>query len=159
MGVLAEARHAAADPLSGPVHQLASGTLGGPNSRVAAAVLTSQPSAASTPVKTGAAQSFAERLGQHRMRQVSGPLTLSGPDGTVQWPSARSTMALASPCQITLTWPAVRSIVAVAHLGGDVVQHAVAHVDCVIEPDDAAGVCRVREKYWNMASRATQELA
>jgi hypothetical protein len=45
---------------------------------------------------------------------VSGPLTLIGVDGTVQWLSARSTIALASPCQITLTCPVASSIVSPA---------------------------------------------
>src|SRR5262249_53951979 len=90
---------------------LINGTLGYPNSRIASAVLTSQPSVASVPVRTGGLPSrSAKHSASQRTLTVSGPLTLSGLDGAVQWPSARSTIALASPCQITLTWPVVRLI-------------------------------------------------
>ena len=52
-----------------------------------------------------------QNCASQRMLTVSGPLTLSGLDGTVQCPSARNTMVLASPCQTTLTWPVARLMV------------------------------------------------
>ena len=40
----------------------------------------------------------------------SGPPTLSGDVGTVQWRSERRICSLASPCQMTLAWPVSISI-------------------------------------------------
>ena len=46
------------------------------------------------------------------------------------------------------------------HPRGDVVQHPITHVDCIVEANDAAGsVMRDARNTANIASRATQELA
>src|SRR4051812_9928622 len=45
------------------------------------------------------------------------------------------------------------------YLDGDVVQHAVSHIDRVVQTEQAAGVECLREKYSNMRSRPTQDWA
>ena len=104
-------------------------------------VSVSQAVGCSVPTMTGSrpsrAPSFAARS---RTARISWPLTLIGEVGVSQCARQRSACAAASPCQMKLTWPRLTSIgLPWRILARDVVQHAVAHVDRVIQPEQPAG--------------------
>src|SRR6185369_6677751 len=100
------------------------------------AVLTSQPLGASLPTILGCLPiSRPNAKASARTETVSGPLTLIGVVGLVAWARQRSGIAL--PDHVDMAHRHV-DLHAVTHLGADVVQHAVAHVDGVVEPEDAA---------------------
>jgi hypothetical protein len=88
---------------------------------------------------------------------VSGPVTLIGVVGVVAWAgSAARRVGVALPDHVDVAHREVDRL-AVAHLAADVVQHAVAHVDRVVQPEQAARRAVLAEKYSNMRSRPTQE--
>src|SRR5215203_223444 len=102
-----------------------SGTRGGPNSATMREASLSQPVAASVPTRRGFLPiSRPNSPASQRTEIVSGPVTLSGFVGGV-----------ALPDHVDVAHRDV-DLVAVPHLAGDVVEHAVAHVDGVVEPEE-----------------------
>ena len=98
-------------------------------------------------------------VASQRIEIVSGPVTLIGVVGVVQWARQRSTCALASPCQMTLTWPIVTSTGSPRMtFDGDVEEHAVAHVDRVVEADDPARRAVLRREVLEHALAAEARL-
>ena len=112
MRVLAQAWHVARHPIGNPVDQLRE-RYGRITEQLHRFGGVDEP--ALRRLDAGEHRRLAEPLSKfdvasQRVLICSGPLMLSGLDGIVQFASDRSTIALASPCQITLTCPAARLI-------------------------------------------------
>ena len=161
-GGLAEARHGAGDPVRGPGDQSV-----GIDDRQAEqfgrlrGVGEPRRSAAPVPVMMGSRPSSAPNLAaRSRTARISWPLTLIGEVGVSQCARQRNACDEASPCQMKLTWPRLMLIGwRVENPGGDVVQHAVAHVDRVIEPEQAAGRLKFTRKIFEHPAHARRRIA
>jgi hypothetical protein len=107
-----------------------------------------------------AAKSLAEFRGEIAHDQISWPLTLIGEVGRIamRQTTQRLRRCIALPDEIDMAEADVDRL-ALQDLARDIVQHAVAHVDRVIEPNSCPGVEYFREKYSNMRSRPTQDCA
>ena len=117
------------------------GTRGGPNSATMRAALLSQPVGASLPRELRRpAEAAAELLGQpaHLDRLGARDVDGRGRRGGVRQAAQRHGVGIALPDHVDVAHGEIDGL-AVAHLGGDVVQHAIAHVDGVVEPHEAAG--------------------
>src|SRR5581483_2207165 len=86
------------------------GTAGGPKTARARDASLRSAVSASRPVSAGfLPRSSPKRRASSRTLSVSAPVTLKIRGGDPPWNSIRRAIALASPCQITLTWPIVTS--------------------------------------------------
>ena len=96
----------------------------------------------------------ASSCASQRIEIVSGPVTLIGVVGVVQCARQRSTCALASPCQMTLTWPIVTSTGSPrSTFGATSNEHAVAHVDRVVQAERSGPACRASPRSTRTCAR------
>ena len=117
-----------------------SDTFGSPSSAKARLASLSQAVGASSPTIVGRFPKRSPKAwASRRTAIVSGPVTLSGSVGVVQWREAaqRHRVRVALPDHVDVAHGHVDRL-AVAHLAGDVVEHAVAQVDRVVQPEDSA---------------------
>ena len=116
------------------------GTRGSPNSATIREALLIHPVGASLPTNlAGRPSRRASSSASQRTSRVCGPVTLSGLVGDCRPCQAaqRNSARVALPDHIDVPHAQVDRF-ALPNLGGDVVQDAVAHVDCVVQSDDAA---------------------
>ena len=126
---------------------VSSGTAGGPNSSSARPASLGERSEPPRPtIVAPRAEVLREGVGEIPDRDRLGSVTLSGEVGVVQCAQAaqRDRVGVPLPDHVDLAHRDVDRL-AVAHLARDVVEHAVAQVDRIVEPVDQTGVPRVSE--------------